>query len=161
MFDSVSRSDATANSEGVVSASVRGDSEIAASFHGEDGRTHLGRRFERGALRMRLMRNAQKLSEGLSALGLNVASKNSPVVAVVAPDPVVAAAFWRGLLEAGVYVNLMLPPATPFGYSLVRASLCAAHTEEQIDKVIEIFAAVATKVGMISPAVAPKRAAVG
>lgn len=58
MFDSVSRSDATANSEGVVSASVRGDSEIAASFHGEDGRTHLGRRFERGALRMRFPRTS-------------------------------------------------------------------------------------------------------
>jgi 8-amino-7-oxononanoate synthase len=113
-----------------------------------------------GALRVRLMRNAQKLSEGLAALGLNVASKNSPVVAVVAPDPVVAAAFWRGLLEAGVYVNLMLPPATPFGYSLVRASLCAAHTEEQIDEVIAIFEKVATKVGLISSA-APKRAAVG
>ena len=58
MFDSVSRSDATANFDGVVSAAVRGDSEIAASFHGEDGRTHVGRLFERGALRMRFPRSS-------------------------------------------------------------------------------------------------------
>lgn len=61
MFDSVLRSDATAGRSGVVagvvSATVRGDSEIAASFHGMDGRTHTGRLFERGALRMRFSRN--------------------------------------------------------------------------------------------------------
>ncbi len=113
-----------------------------------------------GALRKRLMRNAQQLHAGLTALGLKVASENSPVVAVVAPDPVVAVAFWRGLIEEGVYVNLALPPATPYGYSLLRASLCAAHTEEQLDKVIEIFARVAAKVGVIET-VPAKRIAVG
>jgi 8-amino-7-oxononanoate synthase len=102
-----------------------------------------------GALRARLLRNAQQLHGGLTALGLKVASDVSPVVAVVAPDPQVAVAFWRGLLEAGVYVNLALPPATPFGYSLLRASLCAAHTEEQLDEVVGIFEDVATSLGLI------------
>ncbi len=102
-----------------------------------------------GALRARLQRNAQQLHAGLSELGLKIASNASPVVAVVAPDPQVAVAFWRGLLDAGVYVNLALPPATPYGYSLLRASLCAAHTEEQIDEVIGIFRDVATSLGLI------------
>lgn len=110
-----------------------------------------------GALRMRIMRNAEHLHAGLSALGLKIATGVSPVVAVVAPDPVVAAAFWRGLIEAGVYVNLALPPATPFGYSLLRASLCAAHTPEQIDRVIAIFGEVAANLGLIDAA-QPKRA---
>ena len=113
-----------------------------------------------GALRKRLMRNANKLHAGLTAIGLKIASENSPVVAVVAPDPVMAVAFWRGLIEAGVYVNLALPPATPYGYSLLRASLCAAHTEEQLDEVIAIFAEVAAKVGIVAPA-EKKRVAVG
>jgi len=113
-----------------------------------------------GALRKRLMRNAKKLETGLSAIGLKVASEDSPVVAVVAPDPQVASAFWRGLIEAGVYVNLALPPATPFGYSLLRASLCAAHSEEQIDEVIAIFSEVAARLGLIDPA-GEKRVAVG
>ena len=109
-----------------------------------------------GALRARLQRNAQKLHAGLADLGLKIASNASPVVAVVAPDPQVAVAFWRGLLDAGVYVNLALPPATPYGYSLLRASLCAAHTEEQLDEVIDIFRDVATSLGLID---APRKRA--
>jgi 7-keto-8-aminopelargonate synthetase-like enzyme len=119
-------------------------------------RVNLGLIKQGGALRTRLMRNAQKLHAGLSGLGLKIASGVSPVVAVVAPDPQVAVGFWRGLLDAGVYVNLALPPATPFGYSLLRASLCAAHTEEQLDEVLGIFADVATRLGL---AEAPRRRA--
>jgi len=112
-----------------------------------------------GNLRMRLMRNAEQLHRGLSALGLKIATGVSPVVAVVAPDPAIATAFWRGLIEAGVYVNLALPPATPFGYSLLRASLCAAHTPEQIDQVIAIFGEAAANLGLIDTA-EPQRAVV-
>ena len=104
---------------------------------------------EGGALRTRLMRNARHLHAGLSAAGLKIASGPSPVVAVVAPSPDMAVAFWRGLIEAGVYVNLALPPATPYGYSLLRCSLCAAHTEDQLDRVVEIFADVAANLGLV------------
>ena len=43
------------------------------------------------------------------------------------------------LLDAGVYANLMVPPATPKGLNLLRISLSAAHTREQIDTMIEAF----------------------
>jgi len=112
-----------------------------------------------GALRTRLMRNAKVLHGGLSQIGLKLASDISPVVAVVAPDPQTAVAFWRGLIDAGVYVNLALPPATPYGYSLLRCSLCAAHTEEQLRQVVGIFKDVATKLGLIERTV--RRVAVG
>jgi 7-keto-8-aminopelargonate synthetase-like enzyme len=112
-----------------------------------------------GALRTRLTRNAKVLHAGLSEIGLKLASDISPVIAVVAPDPQVAVAFWRGLIEAGVYVNLALPPATPYGYSLLRCSLCAAHTEEQLREVIGIFADVATSLGLIERR--PRRLAIG
>jgi len=39
----------------------------------------------------------------------------------------------------GVYVNLMLPPATPNGVSLIRCSVSAVHTPEQINKICAAF----------------------
>ena len=47
---------------------------------------------------------------------------------------------WKALFEQGIYVNLILHPAAPDGKSLVRCSVSAAHTEEQIDYVVNIFA---------------------
>lgn len=109
-----------------------------------------------GALRKRLMRNAELLHSGLSALGFTLGGEVSPVVAVVAPDVEVGVAFWRGLIEAGVYVNLALPPATPQNFTLLRCSLCAAHTRDQIDRIIEIFADVADSLGVLPDQPKPK-----
>jgi len=70
----------------------------------------------------------------------------SPVVAARLDTPDQALALWRGLIEEGVYVNLMLPPATPAGESLVRCSISAAHTAQQVDQICEAFAALRQRV---------------
>jgi len=43
------------------------------------------------------------------------------------------------LLANGIYTNLMVPPATPKGLNLLRISLSAAHTPEQIDRIVQAF----------------------
>ncbi len=91
-------------------------------------------------LRERLWENAQRLYEGLRELGYTVGPQPSPVVAVLLQSREQALTFWHGLMERGIYVNLMLPPATPNGISLVRCSVSAAHTPEQIDAIREAFA---------------------
>jgi 8-amino-7-oxononanoate synthase len=47
---------------------------------------------------------------------------------------------WQLLLDAGIYLNLILPPAAPDGSALLRCSVSAAHTEEQIEQIINAFA---------------------
>jgi len=111
-----------------------------------------------GALRTRLMRNAQTLHRGLSALGLEIGGEVSPVIAVVAPDQETGVAFWRGLLEVGVYVNLALPPATPHNFTLLRCSLCASHTREQIDNIVTAFSQVASRLDLVPASQTPRRA---
>jgi 7-keto-8-aminopelargonate synthetase-like enzyme len=113
-----------------------------------------------GALRKRLMRNAEQLHKGLLDLGFAIGGDVSPVVAVIVPEVHLGVKFWRGLINKGVYVNLALPPATPHNYTLLRCSLCAAHTSEQISQIIKSFASVGISTGMLNDARNPKLAIV-
>ena len=53
------------------------------------------------------------------------------------------------LVQHGVYVNLMLPPATPNGVSLIRCSVSAAHTDEQIAAVSAAFGELRSAAGIV------------
>lgn len=91
-------------------------------------------------LRKRLRDNAERLHAGLGALGFRLGAPANAVVAVLVGDKVEALRFWDHLLKQGVYVNLMVPPATPGDESLLRCSVSAAHTPQQIDAVCAAFA---------------------
>jgi 8-amino-7-oxononanoate synthase len=91
------------------------------------------------ALREKLWANATKLYNSLSDMGYQLGPEISTVVAVMLDTREEALVFWRGLLERGVYVNLVFPPATPGDKSLVRCSVSAAHSDDQISKICEAF----------------------
>lgn len=93
--------------------------------------------------RTRLMENSARLFHGFRDLGLELGCDVvSPVVAVRCPDEPSTIAMWNALLKAGVYVNIALPPGTPNKLCLLRCSVSAAHTEAEIDRIIELFGAV-------------------
>jgi len=94
----------------------------------------------RPELRETLWRNANHLYEGLKNQGFEVGPEISPVVAVRLGKKEVALPFWNRLLESGVYTNLMMPPASPDRHSYIRCSVSAAHSEEQVESVINAFA---------------------
>ena len=91
-------------------------------------------------LRRQLWSNAHQLYGRLKELGYQLGPEPSPIIATILDTPQQAIALWRGLLEHDIYVNLIFPPAAPDGKSLVRCSVSAAHTGEQIDYVGETFA---------------------
>jgi 8-amino-7-oxononanoate synthase len=92
-------------------------------------------------LRSTLWDNARRLYEALHGLGYTLGPEVSPVIAVrLDSSREEALAMWSGLLDEGVYVNLVLPPATPDGSCLLRCSLSAAHTPAQVTAIIEAFA---------------------
>ena len=100
-------------------------------------------------LRPQLQANAERLFNGLNALGFTTGPKVSPIVAVVMPDLPTALAMWNALLAGGVYLNLALPPATPDNRPLLRTSVSAAHKPEQIDEVLEVFEWVGRQMGVL------------
>jgi 8-amino-7-oxononanoate synthase len=110
----------------------------------------------RPELRNRLWANVNTLYDGLKRRGFALGPQKGPVVAVQLPNPETAIQTWQALLQAGVYVNLALPPATPNGLSLLRCSVCAAHSRHQLERVIEAVTDVAYEVGVLGE---PARAA--
>ncbi len=114
--------------------------------------TALKRLEQDSSLRVQLEANAKRLFDGLQALGFPTGPQASPIVAVDMPDTPTALAMWNALLANGVYLNLALPPATPDNRPLLRSSVSAAHTFEQIDAVIAVFAQLGQEFGLL-----PKR----
>ncbi len=114
----------------------------------------------RPALRRQLMERARQLYAGLVRLGFELGPEPSPVVSVIMPAPEAAMLFWKRLLEGGLYTNVSLPPATPKSLSLLRSSVSAAHTREQIDAALGLFAEVGRAMGLIPAAPAAIRRAV-
>jgi 8-amino-7-oxononanoate synthase len=102
------------------------------------------------SLRVSLMRNAARLYDGLRAMGFQTGPEANPIIAVTMPDQNTAGVFWKMLLDSGLYINLAVPPATPSNASLLRASISAAHTTQQIDLALDIFADVGRKLGFLA-----------
>ncbi len=91
-------------------------------------------------LRDQLWKNSNQLYTKLEEAGYTLGPEPGPVIAAIVDNPQQALALWQGLLDHDIYVNLILPPAAPEGKSLVRCSVNAAHTIEQMDYVGSIFA---------------------
>src|SRR4051794_3364456 len=90
----------------------------------------------------RLLGNSEYLREGLRSLGLQVIEPGTlpdgrvatpPVVPVVVGEDWQAVMLWKALFDAGVYTNVAIHPAVPPSGALLRTSLMATHTRENLD----------------------------
>lgn len=108
-------------------------------------------------LRELLWRNARTLYDGLETLGYELGPEVSPVVAIKLPGKEIAVRFWNALIEAGVYTNIAIPPSTPNALSLLRSSISAAHTREQIATALDVFAQVGAEMKLIPASKADRR----
>ena len=101
------------------------------------------------APRHRLWRNIRRMREGLTRLGFRISAVESPIVPITIGEESRTVQLWQALLEAGLYVNIVLPPGCPQGRCLLRTSYSSAHTDAQIDRALEILASVGRDLGLI------------
>ena len=104
-----------------------------------------------GNKRAHLWENSRNLHQGLRDLGFKLGTPDaqSAIIAVIMPDLEKGAMMWAALLENGLYVNLARPPATPAGMTLLRCSLCAEHSSEQVADILSRFERAGKAVGII------------
>lgn len=87
----------------------------------------------------RLSTLASYLRNGLAARGLEIKKSKTPIVPIYTYDAESTLAINKLLYDEGVYVNPVLPPATPPTECLLRTSLMATHTEDLLDEAMDII----------------------
>ncbi len=97
----------------------------------------------------RLREISDYMRRELQNLGFNIWNSETPIIPVVVGEMKECFRFWKGLFEAGVYVNAVVPPAVPKGQSLMRTSYMATHTDEHLDRILEAFRKVGIERGII------------
>ena len=104
-----------------------------------------------GNKRAHLWENSRTLHKGLKDLGFQLGTDEpqSAIIAVIMPDLERGAAMWEALLKEGLYVNLARPPATPANMTLLRCSLCAEHSSEQVETILDMFERAGKATGII------------
>ncbi|PEQ14141.1 8-amino-7-oxononanoate synthase [Novosphingobium sp. PC22D] len=104
-----------------------------------------------GNKRAHLRENSRRLHGELKAAGFQLGTEEpqSAIISVIMPDLERGAAMWEALLHEGLYVNLARPPATPANMTLLRCSLCAEHTGEQVGQIVGMFKNAGKATGII------------
>ncbi len=97
----------------------------------------------------RLQQIARKMINGFKSLGFNIGVAETPIIPLIIGHNEKTFLFWKALFENGVYANPVISPAVPPDRSLIRTSFMAIHTDEELDKVLEISGREAKKLGII------------
>lgn len=87
----------------------------------------------------RLAANAAHMRERLREAGVPFGASETAIVPIMTYDKIRTLTVTRALLERGVYVNPVLPPAVADGQCLLRTSYTATHTMQQIDEAADII----------------------
>ncbi len=99
--------------------------------------------------RERLWVITERMLKGFKDIGLDIGESETPVIPVIIGEDNNCFAFWKALLENGIFANPVISPATPPGRALIRTSYMSTHTDEDIDTILQVFAQCAKEFGLV------------
>jgi 8-amino-7-oxononanoate synthase len=97
----------------------------------------------------RLWRATTRMKQGLGSLGFDLGASETPILPVYCRELSATFRFCKRLHEEGVFVNPVVSPGVAPGQELIRLSLMATHTDEQIDFALEKMGKVGKELGLL------------
>lgn len=97
----------------------------------------------------KLWDNTQRMSDGLKGMGFNLGKSVTPILPLHLGDDLLCFTMCKMLQDEGIFVNPVVSPAVDANHALLRISLMATHTFEQIDRALEKFRKVGKYLGVI------------
>ena len=98
----------------------------------------------------RLWAVTERMRAGLKAAGFNTGPSVTPVIPILVGDVERTVIAWKMCYEAGLYTNAVVAPAVPPDQCLLRTSYMATHTDEQIDRALNILGEMGRGLGLIA-----------
>jgi glycine C-acetyltransferase len=97
----------------------------------------------------KLWANTKSFKAGLQKLGFNTGVSETPITPVIVGDAALAHEFSRQLFQEGVFAQGIGFPTVPHGKARIRTIVTATHTEEELQRALEILERVAEKLKII------------
>ena len=96
-----------------------------------------------------LWRNTAVMMERLQDAGFDTGPSNTPIIPAVIGEDLMAFQMCGRLFEEGVFVNPVVSPAVEKGGALIRLSLMATHTEDEVHRAMDIMTRVGRELGVV------------
>ncbi len=100
-------------------------------------------------LRAQLFRNAERFRAQMTEAGFDLLPGEHPIIPVMLGDAKLAGEMAAALMEEGVYVTAFSFPVVPKGLARIRTQMCAAHTDEQVDRAVTAFVKVGRSLSIV------------
>ncbi|OGO16437.1 MAG: 8-amino-7-oxononanoate synthase [Chloroflexi bacterium RBG_13_68_17] len=97
----------------------------------------------------RLWAVTERMRAGLVRLGFNMGPSVTPIIPIIVGERDTALQGWKMCFEKGLYTNAVISPAVPPDQCLLRTSYMATHTDEQIDRALDILGEVGRELSLI------------
>ncbi len=97
-----------------------------------------------------LWRNREFLARELIRMGFDIGRSATPILPLHLGQMETVAQAWKHLRERGMFVNVVVPPAVPPNDCLIRCSVTATHTKEQLCQALEAFEGVSKELAALS-----------
>ena len=99
--------------------------------------------------RTRLWEITGRMHHEFNNMGFDMGTSQTPIIPIYIGEDMKTFQFWKDLADAGLFANPVVSPAVQPGRGLIRTSYTANHTDEQLDKVLEVFYKTGKKFGII------------
>ena len=104
---------------------------------------------ESNHLRQQVHKNASHFRKRMTDLGFNLVPGNHPIIPIMLGEAQLAQQMADRMLQEGIYVIGFSYPVVPKGQARIRTQMSAAHSLEEVDKAVDVFAKVGRELNII------------
>jgi len=97
----------------------------------------------------KLRKNIVKFREGIRSMGYNIGNSTTAIVPLIIGDEEETLELCKMVNDEGIFICPIVFPAVPKGTNRLRSHVLTTHTDEDIEKALEIFKRCGKKLGII------------